>query len=81
MRIRKETGCFIDPNPTRVDYPILDLSAPPSSPGSALPSVTDVELAALRGVDLAEIAAEPVNRFNIARAGIKLAAWVARKLR
>lgn len=79
MRIRKETGCFVDPNPTRVDYPILDLSAPPRS--SALPSVTEVEIAALHAVDLAEITAEPVNRFNIARAGIKLAAWVARKLR
>ena len=35
------------------------------------PSITDVEVAALKGVDLAERAAEPVNRFSIAfRSGI-----------
>lgn len=44
-------------------------------------SVTEVEVAALRGVDIAEQVTEPLNRFNAARAGIKLCAWVARKLR
>ena len=44
-------------------------------------SVTEVEVAALRGVDVAEAAADPINKFNAARAGIKLCAWVARKLR
>jgi len=45
------------------------------------PSITDVELAALRGVDLAERVAEPVNRFSVARAAIKLSAHTARKFR
>jgi hypothetical protein len=45
------------------------------------PSITDVELAALRGVDLAERVAEPVNRFSVARAAIKLSAHIARKFR
>lgn len=102
MRIRKETDCFIDPDPTRVDYPIITeeylnayqgercarpyvppprvIRAPAPAP-SALPSVTEVEVAALRGVDLVENAVEPINRFNAARAGIKLTAWIARKLR
>jgi len=44
-------------------------------------SVTEVEQLALRGVDVAEAAVDPINRFNAARAGIKLCAWVARKLR
>lgn len=76
MYIRKETGCYIDPRPTRVDLPVYVPPAP-----SALPSVTAVELEALRAVDAVELAAEPLNKFNAARAGIKLAAWVARKLR
>jgi hypothetical protein len=45
------------------------------------PSITDVELAALKGVDLAERAAEPVNRFSIARGVIRLSAHIARKFR
>jgi len=108
MRIRQETDHFIDPNPTRVDYPVLteaDLKdykgercsnpfdparftpihhtgAPlPAPASSALPSVTEVEVAALRGVDVVEQLAEPINRFGAARVGIKLCAWVARKLR
>lgn len=109
MRIQKQ-DYFIDPNPTRVDYPIIKeeyassyggercarpytraTSAPAPAPApqvtspapapSGLPSVTEVEVAALRGVDIAEQVAEPLNRFTAARAGIKLAAWVARKLR
>ena len=46
-----------------------------------LPSITDVELAALRGVDLAERVAEPINRFSVARAAIKLSAHISRKFR
>ena len=64
--------------------PLHHTGAPPRAPApasSALPSVTEMELAALRGVDVAEQVADPINRFNAARAGIKLAAWVARKLR
>lgn len=105
MRIQKQ-DYFIDPNPTRVDYPIITeeyvnqgercarpytraASAPapalqvtsPAPAPSGLPSVTEVEVAALRGVDIAEQVAEPLNRFTAARAGIKLAAWIARKLR
>jgi len=92
---------FIDPNPTRVDNPVVtdadlesfskalrarginpDTSAPACAPKPApLFSVTEVEGAALRGVDVVEAAADPINKFNAARAGIKLAAWVARKLR
>jgi hypothetical protein len=45
------------------------------------PSITDVELAALRGVDLAERVAEPINRFSVARALITASAHIARKLR
>jgi hypothetical protein len=62
--------------------PLHHTGAPlPAPASSALPSVTEMELAALRGVDVAEAAADPINKFNAARAGIKLAAWVARKLR
>ena len=45
------------------------------------PSITDVEVAALKGIDLAERAAEPVNRFSIARGVIRLSAHIARKFR
>ena len=45
------------------------------------PSITDIEVAALKGVDLAERAAEPVNRYSIARGVIRLSAHIARKFR
>ena len=45
------------------------------------PSITDVEVAALKGVDLAERAAEPVNRYSIVRGVIRLSAHIARKFR
>jgi len=45
------------------------------------PSITDVEVAALKGVDLAERASEPVNRYSIARGVIRLSAHIARKFR
>jgi hypothetical protein len=79
MRIRKETECYYTDNPTRVDLPVY-VPTPAPAP-SALPSVTELELEAMRVVDAVELAADPINRYNVARAGIKLAAWVARKLR
>lgn len=43
--------------------------------------VTCLEAAAVRGVDAVEFAADPINRYNVARGVIKLVAWSARKLR
>lgn len=43
--------------------------------------VTQLETLAQAGVDLAERAAEPVTVWDLARVGVKLAAWTARKLR
>lgn len=57
------------------------LPAPPVPAPSALPSVTEMEVTALKGVDVVEQVTDPLNRFNAVRASIKLAAWVARKLR
>ena len=45
------------------------------------PARTDVEVAARKGVDLAERAAEPVNRYSIARGVIRLSAHIARRFR
>jgi hypothetical protein len=44
-------------------------------------AVTELEQAALKSVDIAEAVSEPINRFTLARAGVRLAAAVARKLR
>lgn len=44
-------------------------------------SITDLEVAALRGVDLAERINEPLNRFDLARAGVRFTAFIARRLR
>ena len=43
--------------------------------------LTCLEIEALRGVDIVEFAADPVNRYNVARGVIRLAFWGARKLR
>ncbi len=43
--------------------------------------VTQLELAAQAGVDIAERVSEPVTVWDLARLGVKLAAWTARKLR
>lgn len=43
--------------------------------------VTQLELAAVRAVDIAERVAEPVTPWDLARVGVKLCAWAARKLR
>lgn len=45
------------------------------------PSITDYELAALKGIDLAERAAEPINRFSVARIVVRLGAHIARRTR
>ncbi len=68
--------CITDPQPTCYDLKPFVLTVEPQAP-----SITDVELAALRGVDIAENLAEPINRFSVARGAIRLSAYVARKLR
>jgi len=68
--------CVTDQDPTCYDLQPVKLTVEPQAP-----SITDVELAALRGVDIAERVAEPINRFSVARSVIKLSAYVARKFR
>ena len=68
--------CITDPQPTCYGLKPVKLTVEPQAP-----SITDVELAALRGVDFAERVAEPINRYSVARSVIKLSAYVARKLR
>lgn len=68
--------CVTDQDPTCYDLKPVVLTVEPQAP-----SITDVELAALRGVDIAERVAEPINRFSVARGVIKLSAYVARKFR
>ena len=68
--------CVTDQDPTCYDLKPVVLTVEPQAP-----SITDVELAALRGVDIAERVAEPINRFSVARSVIKLSAYVARKFR
>jgi hypothetical protein len=43
--------------------------------------VTQVERLACAGLDLAERVSEPVTPWDLARVGVKLVAWTARKLR
>jgi hypothetical protein len=68
--------CVTDKDPTCYGLKPVKLTVEPQAP-----SITDVELAALRGVDIAERVAEPINRFSVARSVIKLSAYVARKFR
>ena len=68
--------CITDPQPTCYNLKPVKLTVEPQAP-----SITDVELAALHGVDIAERVAEPINRFSVARSVIKLSAYVARKFR
>ena len=63
--------CITDPQPTCYDLEPVNLTG----------AVTELEQAALKSVDIAEAVSEPINRFNLARAGVRLAAAVARKLR
>ena len=44
-------------------------------------SITDVELKAIQAVDLSEKLSQGVNKFDLARAGIRLSARLARKFR
>ena len=44
-------------------------------------SITDIEQEALRVIDLAERINEPLNRFDLARAGVRSTAFIARRLR
>lgn len=66
--------CVTDPYPTCDDLKPIVIEP-------ARPSITDVELAALRGVDLAERINEPLNRFDLARASVRLVARIARQFR
>ena len=66
--------CVTDQYPTCYDLKPVTLDPP-------RPSITDVELAALRGVDLAERINEPFNPFDITRAAVRLTAHIARRLR
>ena len=68
--------CVTDQDPTCYNLKPVVLTVEPQAP-----SITDVELAALRGVDIAENLAEPINRFSVARGAIRLSAYVARKFR
>lgn len=62
-----------DKYPTECGEPVrIDEPAP------ARGAVTLLEQAALKGVDVAEIATDPVNRFTLARAAVRTAAQVAR---
>lgn len=63
--------CITDPQPSYTNLKPVKLTG----------AVTELEQAALKGVDIAEAVSEPVNRFTLARAGVRLAAAVARKLR
>lgn len=44
-------------------------------------AITELEIKALKGIDLAEICSEPLNRFSVARGFVRLSAIVARKVR
>ena len=66
--------CITDKYPTCYDLKPIQLDPP-------CPSITDVEVAALRGVDLAERINEPFNPFDITRAAVRLAAHIARRFR
>lgn len=66
--------CITDDQPSFCDLKPIQLDPP-------RPSITDVELAALRGVDLAERINEPLNPFDFTRAVVRLAAHIARRFR
>ena len=66
--------CVTDQYPTCYDLKPIVIKP-------ARPSITDVEHAALKGVDLAERINEPLNRFDLARASVRLVARIARQFR
>lgn len=71
--------CITDKYPTEYNLAPVDLRAP-ASPASPV-SITDLELRALRAVDVAERVADPVNRFSIARGVVRGVAFIARRVR
>lgn len=67
--------CQSDLYPTEYDLKPIVLNQPTSL------SITEMEIQALKGIDLAERITDPINRFSVARGVIKLSAHVARKFR
>ena len=64
--------------------PAVDLTVEPApvvEPAPARGAVTLLEQAAIKGVDMAEFAADPLNQFTLARAAVRTAATVARWVR
>jgi|DEB0MinimDraft_3_1074331.scaffolds.fasta_scaffold48551_2 hypothetical protein len=67
--------CQSDLYPTEYDLKPIVLNQSTSL------SITEMEIQALKGIDLAERITDPINRFSVARGVIKLSAHVARKFR
>ena len=67
--------CQSDLYPTEYNLKPIVLDEPTSL------SITEMEIQALKGIDLAERITDPINRFSIARGVVKLSAHVARKFR
>lgn len=63
-----------DKYPTEYDIEPVRIDEPAPARGA----VTLLEQAALKGVDVAEHAADPLNKFTLARAAVRAAATVAR---
>jgi len=73
--------CVTDKYPTEYNLPPVRLDAPPAPRAPEEGRITQVEQAALKSVDLAEKINEPINKYSLARAGVRLTARAARKLR
>ena len=67
--------CQSDLYPTEYNLKPIVLDAPTSL------SITEMEIQALKSIDLAERITDPINRFSVARGVVKLSAHVARKFR
>ena len=66
--------CLSDQYPTEYNIPpITDADEPPKKP-----SITELEIQALKYVDAVEHIANPINVFSVSKAIIKLSAHVAR---
>ncbi len=66
--------CVSDETPT-----CYDLTPVQDAPRAA--SITECEQAALGGIDVAERLTDPLNRFSLARCGVRIVAHVARVMR
>ncbi len=66
--------CASDEHPT-----CYDLTPVQDTPRTA--SITEYEQAALSGIDVVERVVDPINRFTLARCGVRIVAYVARILR